>query len=385
MKKLLALLLALLMIASMLVACKPDTPVGPEDPDTPDTPTDPSTPTTPDKPVVPDTPTGTQPGLYTPTAQKQRETYELVTAEGCEDGPYLVETVYVSEQVIIANVIVTPEKYGVDPTGKEDSTAGIQQALDDCRALGGGTVFLPVGQYVVTKTLKVPYGVVLQGDWQDPDLTATPEYGTMLLCKMAPLSDEETFDPTASPLIELLHETDGNNGVIGMTFYYPDQDIKDVKPYGYTIYGGKPRMAMLRDLTFINSYQGIGACLGGEGTHELLQVENVRMTVLNMGYKASLSREIGYTVDLRISPRYWADAAEGFACPDPAALRDFCRSYAIGLEFYGLDLNQYTDILVESCHTAMLSQQGFWGVFYDVQIKDCRYGCVAEASTLARA
>ena len=383
MKKLLALLLAFVMLASMLAACgSPDTTDTPDDENTPggDT-TDPSgdpsgDPT--DQPDVPSTPSGTQTGLYTPTAQKQRETYELVTAEGCEDGPYLVETVYVSEQVIIANVVVTPEKYGVDPTGAKDSTEGIQKALQDCYAMGGGTVFLPVGQYVVTSTLKVPYGVVLQGDWQDPDLTSTPEYGTMIICKMDPLDDSETFDPTADPLIQLQHETDGNNGVIGMTFYYPDQDIKDVKPYGYTIYGGKPRMVMLRDLTFINSYQGIGACLGGEGTHELLQVENVRMTVLNMGYKASLSREIGYTVDLRISPKYWANAAEGFACPDPAALREFCRNYAIGMEFHALDLNQYTDLYIEGCHTALLSQQGFWGVFYDVEIKDCMYGFVAE-------
>ncbi len=146
-----------------------------------------------------------------------------------------------SEQVIVADIIATSEPYCADPTGSADSTAAIQYALNDCAANGGGTVFLPVGRYLVTDTIYVPSGVVLQGDWQDPDLT------------------------------------------------------------------------------FINSYQGIGACLGGDGTHELLQVENVRMTALSMGYKAKLSREIGYTMDLRISPRYWSEAAEEFACSDAAA------------------------------------------------------------------
>ena len=321
---------------------------------------------------------GTQTGLYTPSATPQRAQYETVTAKGYESGPYLVETVYVSEQVIIADIIATHAPYGADPTGLTDSTDAIQRALDDCAANGGGTVFLPVGQYLVTDTIHVPSGVVLQGDWQDPDLTNDPKYGTVILAKLAPLTGLEVTDPTAGVLFELLHQPEGNNGLVGLTVYYPDQDITGIKPYGYTVYGGKPRMVMLRDLTFINSYQGIGACLGGEGTHELLQVENVRMTVLNMGYKAKLSREIGYTMDLRISPRYWSEAATAYACPDAAALRDYCRANTIALEFDTLDLNQYTGLYIEGCHTALLSSRDFWGTFYDIEIRDCVYGLVAK-------
>ena len=375
MKKWLSLLLCVLMLLPTLAACG-----GTDTPDTPDAPDgeqalgeDGAEPGADEEMPNPD-------GVYIPTAKKQRETYEVVTAEGFENGPYLVKTVYLTEQVIVANVIVTPEAYAVDPTGVKDSTAGIQAALDDCYALGGGTVFLPVGQYLVTKTVGIPFGVVLHGDWQDPDLTDTPEYGTVILAKTPVLEGLEIYDPTAKPLFELRSEQDGNNGLIGLTVYYPEQDINDVKPYGYTVYGERPRMVMLRDLTLINAYQGIGACLGGESnTHELLQVENVRMTVLSMGYKATLSREIGYTMDLRISPRYWRDAAGAYACPDADALRDFCREHTIGMEFYALDLNQYTNLYVEGCHTALLSREGFWGVFYGLEIKDCMYGVVAES------
>ena len=104
MKRFLALLLALLMLTSLLVACKPQNTPDPDEDVTPGT-DDPSDPTT-DPSDLP--PSGTQTGLYTPTAQKQRETYETVTAYGYDDGPYLIETVYVTEQVIIADIIITP-------------------------------------------------------------------------------------------------------------------------------------------------------------------------------------------------------------------------------------------------------------------------------------
>ena len=372
MKKLLALLLALLMITSSLIACKPDTPVDPENPDPP--PSQPDDPNT-DKPVVPDDYTGTQTGLYTPTAQKQRAAYEI--ASDTEDGPYLIETVYVTEQVIIADIIVTPDKYGVDPTGKEDSTAGIQQALNDAAAdKKGGTVFLPVGQYRVTTTIEVPAGVVLQGDWQDPDLTATPEYGTVILADVPALTEDELTEYGTRALFLMMNDGSCNSGLIGLTVYYPNQDINDVQPYDYTVYGDM-RMVMLRDLTFINSFRGIGSCLLGS-SHELLQIENVRMTALSQGYKASESREIGYTVDLRISTDYWATASGDYACSDPAALREHCRKNAVAMEFFSLDLNQYTDITVKGYHTAMLFTGGFWGIFYGVEIEDCVYGIVAE-------
>ena len=384
MKKLLALLLALAMLASMLVACgggttdPSDDPSGDPSDDPSDDPSsdpsgDPSD--TPSDDPADEKPTGTQEGLYIPTAQKQREEYEI--ASDYDEGPYLVETVYVTEQVIIADIIVTPETYGVDPTGKADSTAGIQKALNDAAAdRKGGTVFLPVGEYLVTETIEVPAGVVLQGDWQDPDLTTKPQYGTVILADLPALSEDEIYEFDASPLFLMKNDGSCNSGLVGLTVYYPKQDINNVTPYGYTVYGDM-RMVMLRDLTFINSYRGIGSCLLGT-SHELLQIENVRMTALSQGYKASESREIGYTVDLRISTDYWANATGKYACSDADALRAWCRENAVAMEFFSLDLNQYTDLAIKGYHTAMLFTGGFWGIFYGVEIEDCVYGVVAE-------
>ncbi len=44
---------------------------------------------------------------------------------------------------------VTRPPYGADPSGEEDATEAIQEAIDDAGAAGGGTVHLPAGTYRV--------------------------------------------------------------------------------------------------------------------------------------------------------------------------------------------------------------------------------------------
>ncbi len=79
--------------------------------------------------------------------------------------------------------------YGADPTGVADSRAACQAAIDACRAAGGGTVYIPEGQYLINGVassdailngLLVPYAsangtanrVVLQGDGKSTVLLA---------------------------------------------------------------------------------------------------------------------------------------------------------------------------------------------------------------------
>ena len=72
------------------------------------------------------------------------ELNEVLTYENTQehsDAPIIVQTHYVTEDTVVADIIAGRENYGVDPTGVADSTDGIQRALDDCEARGGGTVF----------------------------------------------------------------------------------------------------------------------------------------------------------------------------------------------------------------------------------------------------
>ncbi|MBE6790854.1 MAG: hypothetical protein E7535_06675, partial [Ruminococcaceae bacterium] len=68
-----------------------------------------------------------------------------VSAEGTVK-PVIVDTVYPTDDIVIADIIVTEAPYFADNTGKTDVTAVIQRAIDDCSKAGGGTVFLPVGE-----------------------------------------------------------------------------------------------------------------------------------------------------------------------------------------------------------------------------------------------
>ena len=89
----------------------------------------------------------------------------------------LCTTKYYQKDVIVADIVATDVPYRADSSGLTDSTVAIQRALDACRDLGGGVVYLPEGKYLVTDTITVPAGCVLQGDWQDPNDVDVPEYG----------------------------------------------------------------------------------------------------------------------------------------------------------------------------------------------------------------
>ncbi|MBQ7339133.1 MAG: hypothetical protein IJW40_11875, partial [Clostridia bacterium] len=111
----------------------------------------------------------------------------------------LYQTEYYTKDVVVADILATAAPYFADPSGERDSTTAVQAALDACRELGGGVVYLPAGRYLITDTVTVPAGCILQGDWQDPNTTAQPEYGTIILAKPAPLTKEQLPDRAAAP------------------------------------------------------------------------------------------------------------------------------------------------------------------------------------------
>lgn len=59
---------------------------------------------------------------------------------------------------------VTQAPYMADPTGKADSTAGIQTALDAAAEAGGGVVYLPPGTYRISPPAESKAALRLQGD-----------------------------------------------------------------------------------------------------------------------------------------------------------------------------------------------------------------------------
>ena len=69
--------------------------------------------------------------------------------------------------------------YGADPSGVADSYAAINQAITDCQAAGGGTIYLPWGIYDISQELRVTadYVHIVGAQRGDGD---TPSKGTVI-------------------------------------------------------------------------------------------------------------------------------------------------------------------------------------------------------------
>ncbi|MBR4749248.1 MAG: hypothetical protein IK083_06740 [Abditibacteriota bacterium] len=290
----------------------------------------------------------------------------------CAGGAFAVsiaKTVYPTDGVPIVNVLAD-ESLGVVPDGKTDCSEGLQRAIDLCDSTGGGTVFLPVGEYLLKGSVHIPQGVTLRGDWQDPLSADKPDFGTVIIAKPEPLSPEEKDDTRARPLFTL----SGNSGIIGLTVWYPLQSAEKPVPYGFTMLMDNVSCSTLRRITLINSYRGVSA----EGKHELCQLEKLCICALDRAILMDSSTDVGYSSDIRISPDFWLKAAK-YGCSSPEALKSWCLGNAEGLVMGWLDDETLSEIYIDGCKTGIhfLPKQ-FWGLLYEVHIRNCGTGILCE-------
>ncbi len=275
-----------------------------------------------------------------------------------------IRTVYPTDDTVIADIVVTPENYKVDPTGANDSTAALNKALNDCAKAGGGTVFLPVGSYLVTDTVSVPAFVTLRGDWQDPDQGT--DYGTVILAK----PEESSGIGTG------LFRIGGSAGVYGLTVIYPEQKLDNVRSYAPAFYipGGAGidyMVQTVKNVTVVNGYIGIATASDGN-VHEQLYIENFRGTFLKTAALLYNSADVGTCAGIRIGPEYWLKDP---SAPDADALKTYLRKNAVGLTLFDLDWSMFTDVKITDCRTGIKTEKGirssFSGTFYALDISDC--------------
>lgn len=311
-------------------------------------------------------------GCQEPTDPTQTP-QEPITYTG--DGPWIIQTKYETDDVVVADIIVDPDHYDVDPTGEKDSAVGIQRALNDARKRGGGTVWLPAGQYRITRSFSIPAFVTLRGDWQDPDKGT--EYGTILLMDVPTVSEN---DKTGSIYIS------GSAGVMGLTVYYPNQSLEAVKPYPFTFYvnglGDGYMLQSIVNCTLLNSYKGIGACVQETTPHEMMTVENVKGTVLTIGAEVYNQADVGTWKDVCFTPDYWANAPEAFSPPERNALATYTRENAIGLKLGDLEWTQFAHLRLSDFKTGIHIVTGkriqFAGSIYDAQVTNCGTALLAD-------
>lgn len=298
----------------------------------------------------------------------------------------LINNEYTRDDVLVADIICDPAYgYDVDSTGKKSSTMALQQAINDCYALGGGTVYLPAGKYLITARIDVKPFVNIVGDYVDPDVYEG-DYGTVIVAGVASTSNDVGENHN-------LFRMQGSSGIIGLTFFYPNQYIDFVMPYAYAIeIPGGITDAMhttftIKNITFINAYKGICASITKHSTfnsvtHEQLYLENVKGTVLREGVHLTNSSEVGTFCNVKFSSEYWANAGKEYNAPNKRNIIDFTSANGVGMILGDLEWQQIRDITINDYHTGIYFTEGnrntdysmsFIGSFYNLSISGAIY------------
>lgn len=300
----------------------------------------------------------------------------LVTPQTQDQRPCIVDTLYPTEDMVVADKIFTLD-YGADNTGNEDVSNLLQKALDDLAAARGGTLWLPAGKYRITKPITIPAFVTLRGDWRNPEGVTDGEYGTVIIADV----------PSRDDPVPALFTIKGSAGVYGITVWYPNQSIDSVLPYPYTFYvDGKGDGYMLQtimNVTVLNDYRGVGACVVEDNAHEMMTIDNVYGTFLYRAAEAYNQADVGTWKNLFVGPQYWAAATAAYNAPSLDKVTDYTREHSEGLVLGDLEWTQFANIRISDCSVGVHIVKGkrieFAGAFYDFSIENCKTGIQVDS------
>ncbi|MBQ7338762.1 MAG: hypothetical protein IJW40_09965 [Clostridia bacterium] len=271
--------------------------------------------------------------------------------------------------------------YGAMGDGVSDDTAAFQNAIDAVAAQGGGTVYVPAGSYVIKGTLLVRRSVYLMGEWYNPE--TQPESmtkGTVLLAKGSKGKED------ATPMITI----GASAGVLGLTVYYPEQDINNPVEYPAaflirdSVEGGGPQhAASIQNVTVVNGWRGIAADQG----NQLPLIRDTYMTVLDYGFRINRCYDCARIITMHISPAYWA-AFEGV---DAATIAAQTKKTAVGVILMRTDGQMMNDLVVESCrmgislerNTEDSGETAGYTNLSNVSLTDCTIGINHEYNSAA--
>jgi len=313
----------------------------------------------------------------------------------------IMEKTNKTKDVLIADYVIDTA-CGADPTGQQDSTAAIQRMLDVCANNGGGTVYLPAGRYLVSSLIRIPAFVYLHGDWNDPDAPDfNGEYGTVIMAKVAAAEEEIRSGVLADrddiyANFPALFRVGGSAGLIGVTIWYPEQDINHVTPYPFAVEipgfagdGGHINQiaSTVKDVTFINCYKGIiaGASAsvysnGYAAAFEQVHLENIKGTFLYQGFQMYVASEAGAVMDLTISNDYWKNST--LCDVDDEKLDAYTMKYTTGMLLGDLEWLFFDNITIRDVCIGVRLYDGirrfftntiyFIGQFYNLDVRNTK-------------
>lgn len=181
------------------------------------------------------------------------------------------------------------KSFGAKADGSTDDTAAIQAAIDEAGKLGG-KVFLPAGRYMTRGTFKIPPGVSVEGVANAP-VFSEPLKGTIILATAG--RDKED----SAPFFTL----QSSSSVVGVTIYYPEQLVEDIKPYPWT-FQLKGEDGAIDKVTLINSYNGIRT---GPEANVRHRIRNVSGCVLRRGIFIDGCFDVGRIENIQFHGTWW--------------------------------------------------------------------------------
>ena len=196
----------------------------------------------------------------------------------------------------------SPSLFGLpaDPAN-EDCTAAFDAAIEYIARGGGGTLFIPAGQYRVDGPIKLRDTVQLRGRWCAPHdgvdelgYTYAEKLGTVIRIQNTG-SEEATI--TGSTIQDL-------------TFWYPDQNPETgITPYPWTLMKGSfsPK-AYYHRITLLNAYKGIYVAEGSAA-----DVRHIYGSAYEVGIRVNPNYALAAYENFNFSPDYlaWSGLASG--------------------------------------------------------------------------
>ncbi len=265
--------------------------------------------------------------------------------------------------------------FGAIANDGKDDTAAFQKAIDVAVADGGGIVYAPAGCYTFRSRLTIRPGITLRGDWKYPEQKDA----------FAGITIFEIFtgknEPDGAPFIKMLFAACVRN----VTFFYPDQDPEAMTPYAYTI--DSVFNAMIRNATFINSWQAVSHGGGRTSSGGNLETQHLYGTPLKTGLFINSGYDFNTTSLIRFNPSYWIR----FSALDPVrqtALKTHLHAAADGVVCtyqdgmmmskieidgyrYGLHFKKYNS-------AAEVPRTASYGQIYELALTNCRQALRAD-------
>ena len=330
-----------------------------------------------------------------------------------------ISTIYPTKDWVISDFIVTDAKFGAKAAPGFDNRAAFQAAIDSAYNNGGGVVYIPAGNYEFRSTqtgsknvrvragadetrknynyeyvLRLPQSVQLRGDWADPELNDGKVLGTILevrVGKDAPNHDGtveswwndaqagNALRTTSTSIADRFIEMQEGTGVKSLSIWYPEQQIKDIKPYPWTLFQTSGNCATVENVTLVNAYNGFYSA-----PSELHYVLNSYMTALKTGIEVHVCTDIGRIENVKINPKYWANSRLP-GSPSLSEATAYTSANGTGFQMHRSDWEYVSYLSVSGYKTGMWigREPGFLdspnAQFYEIHIDNCGNGLFIQS------